>query len=119
MNKLQLKNDEFRKSVITYPVRSSASGKYVLTQGVAGLSQYNRVRVLQAVRADKNFTEDNDPHKEHDFGVVQLNGVPKIFWKIDYFENSKMDTPSENWGESKDDFINAYRVLTVMFADEY
>lgn len=118
MNRLQLKNDQFRQAIITHPV--STTGKYVLTRGVAVLTPYNRTRVLHAVKTDTTFTEDNDPHEEHDFGVIELLGIPKIFWKIDYFESEKMDIPEDpEWGEREEDFINAYRLLTIMLADEY
>jgi hypothetical protein len=29
------------------------------------------------------FTNDNDPHRERDFGSFDLDGE-KLFWKIDY-----------------------------------
>lgn len=117
LNKMQLKNDHFRQVIITQP---STKGKFVLTRGVASLTPYDRKRVLQAVRTFNNFTEDNDPHKEHDFGSVELAGVPEVFWKIDYFENESMDfDPESPFGETQEDFIHAYRLLTIMLADEY
>ena len=32
-----------------------------------------------------DFNEDNDPHREHDFGSFELEGE-KLFWKIDYYD---------------------------------
>jgi hypothetical protein len=37
-----------------------------------------------AVRGFDAFTEDNDPHGEHDFGSFCLAGE-RLFWKIDYY----------------------------------
>ena len=31
-----------------------------------------------------NFTKDNDPHREHDFGDFPIKGEA-YFWKIDYY----------------------------------
>ena len=33
------------------------------------------------------FTEDNDPYKEHEFGKCTVEGTD-IFWKIDYYDTS-------------------------------
>ena len=39
--------------------------------------------IFVAVQEFSNFTEDNDPHGEHDFGSFTIAGN-KVFWKIDY-----------------------------------
>ena len=71
-----------------------------------------RCRFLQKVRTFDNFTEDNDPHGEHDFGALEILGIGKIYWKIDYYANADMEAGTR-------DTENAYRVLTIMEADEY
>lgn len=78
------------------------------------------LQVIHAIKTYSDFPAGNDPHKEHDFGVVQLEGQPKIYWKIDYFENANCDMPeNEAWGENESDFLTAYRLMTVMLASEY
>jgi hypothetical protein len=37
------------------------------------------------VRTNNEFTEGNDPHREHDFVSFELNGQ-KVFWKIDCYD---------------------------------
>ncbi|MCH8957714.1 DUF3768 domain-containing protein, partial [candidate division KSB1 bacterium] len=54
-----------------------------------------------------NFDDGNDPYGEHDFGVIELTGQPKIYWKIDYY-----DANFEYGGD-----VN--RLLTILLADEY
>jgi hypothetical protein len=43
--------------------------------------------IFVKVRDFVDFTEDNDPYGEHDFGSFTVSGV-KIFWKIDYYDES-------------------------------
>jgi len=38
-----------------------------MTQGVAGLCENIKAQVIQSIQTFDDFTEDNDPHKEHDF----------------------------------------------------
>jgi hypothetical protein len=60
-----------------------------------------------------SFTEDNDPHGEHDFGAFEHEGA-RIFWKIDYYAPD-MEHGSENPADPK----QTVRVLTIMLASEY
>lgn len=61
------------------------------------------------------FTPDNDPHAEHDFGSLDYDGH-KIFWKIDVYENDG----SFQWGASKPwDETTSFRILTIMLASDY
>ena len=60
-----------------------------------------------------DFTEDNDPHGEHDFGSFELAGR-KFFWKIDYY-----DANMEFGSEDPADPAKTTRVLTIMLAEEY
>ena len=64
-----------------------------------------------AVEDFNRFTEDNDPHGEHDFGSLTFEGK-KVFWKIDYF-----DRELKYWCDPLDKACR--RVLTVMLAEEY
>ena len=107
-NAIQKRNDEFRLNVLTQPQRR---GKCIVTRGFDALDVPTKKKAIEAVKNFSDFTEDNDPHREHDFGEIVLDGT-SIFWKIDYYESEKMEYGT-------DDLINAYRVLILMLADEY
>ena len=105
MNKIAFLNDGLR--------RTFARGKVVMTAGVAALSEEELTRVLQRVRHFDEFTTDNDPHGEHDFGNFELAGV-KYYFKIDYYS-----TDMQGGSEDPADPEKTTRVLTIMRADEY
>ena len=104
-------NDDFRRRVIKTP---QTDGKCVIVGGVANLDSIPLTFVLCAIHSYPltNFNEDNDPYGEHDFGSVDIEGIPEVFWKIDYYEDAGMEYGTE-------DTTKAYRVLTVMLASDY
>ena len=57
----------------------------MMTRGVASLPEGELAAVLNAVRTFDAFTQDNDPHGEHDFGKVEVGGS-SYFWKIDAYD---------------------------------
>jgi hypothetical protein len=59
-----------------------------------------------------DFTADNDPHGEHDFGRFTLVGR-KFFWNIDYYDERC------ELGSETSDLEKTTRVLTIMLAEEY
>lgn len=90
------------------------TGKVLLTQGVAALPEESRARIIAAVRSFSDFTPDNDPYGEHDFGAIDLPGIGRISWKIDYYDLSY------TWGsEDPSDPAQTRRVLTILFPEEY
>jgi len=91
-------NDEFRKAET-----------FSITQGVFELS--DMPGLIQAVRDYTDFTEDNDPYGERDFGSLDWYGE-KVFWKIDYY-----DQALQSWHDPLDP--RCERVLTVLLASEY
>lgn len=98
-------NDELRMYGI--------GGRVVLTQAIANLALCDRLAVIQAIREFEEFSQENDPHKEHAFGVLTVNRR-KIFWKIDYnYKNFLNGTAASG------DAAAIVRELTVMLADEY
>ena len=99
-------NDELRTTLVR-------GGKTLLTNGVASLGAAHINRITQAVRAFSDFTGDNDPHNEHDFGAVDVDG-DRFFWKIDYYDNR-----FEGGSENPADPTCTQRVMTIMFAHEY
>jgi hypothetical protein len=98
-------NDRFRN---TY-----WGGKVMTTSGVNELSEAVRERLFMEVMNFDKFTEDNDPHGEHDFGKITIDNI-NFFWKIDYYDLT-MTYGSENPADPK----VTTRVLTIMLASEY
>ena len=98
-------NDDFRRAFV--------GGIVVVTAGVEALPREQRGSLLSKVRAFDAFNEDNDPHGEHDFGVVEDDEV-RCFWKIDYY-----DREMEFMSPDPSDPAVTTRVLTIMLADEY
>jgi hypothetical protein len=73
-----------------------------------------RLAALRAALASfSDFSENNDPHGEHDFGAFELFGQ-RLFWKIDYYHpdhDTHAPVPSN--------IELCRRILTVMLAEEY
>ena len=98
-------NDDFRRTFV--------GGVVLITAGVEAMPDEQRRSLLAKVRAFDTFTEDNDPHGEHDFGAVDDGGV-RFFWKIDHY-----DRAIEFGSPDPADPAVTTRVLTIMRADEY
>jgi len=84
-----------------------------VTAGVDALPSDVKAIVIRTVATFTDFTPDNDPHGEHDFGSFELAGQ-KFFWKIDYY-----DAAMEFGSEDPADPAVTTRVLTIMLASEY
>jgi hypothetical protein len=95
-------NDAFR--------RTFAGGKVMMTSGVDELPDCVKAEALRQVATFSDFTPDNDPHGEHDFGSFTLVGR-KFFWKIDLYEEPNVK------GANGEPVVT--RVLTIMLANEY
>jgi Protein of unknown function (DUF3768) len=105
-------NDAFRTESLTdHPLLTG--NKLLITRGVADRGNNFVARAVKAVQEFSNFTENNDPHGEHDFGSFELDGI-KLFWKIDYYDREL------EWGspEPADPAVTR-RVLTILLAHEY
>lgn len=99
-------NDQFRQTF-------KGHGRLMTTQGIQSEGNEFLTKVLKAVVAFDDFTPDNDPYGEHDFGSLKIDGQ-KIFWKFDYYD------PSLKFGsEDPSDESKTCRVLTIMLASEY
>lgn len=83
-------------------------GKVLMTCGVQ--SSGLMAEVLEQVRTFNTFTNDNDPHGEHDYGGFDCGGT-RFFWKIDYY-----DAQLEFF---KSPLEGGQRVLTIGKMDEY
>ena len=99
-------NDELRKGLL-------ADGQILITAGIADLGDGDVNEIMKLVAGFDEFSIENDPYGEHDFGVVQFEGN-KIFWKIDYY-NRDLSSGSEDPSDPK----KTKRVLTIMLASEY
>ena len=103
--KIRSLNDRFRKSL--------TGGRVMMTAAVSALPDDVRARAIKLTRTFDDFTPDNDPHNEHDFGSFEIDDQKFIF-KHDYYDKS-MQYGSEDPGDPK----KTTRVLTIMLADEY
>ena len=99
-------NDNFRKTF--------TGGQVLLTAGIDSLTTDDVANIMLLVQNFTDFTPDNDPYGEHDFGSFMYNGN-KIFWKIDYYDRFNTHFASEN---PADPTITK-RILIIMLADEY
>jgi hypothetical protein len=104
-DRIRLLNDNFRCSYV--------GGRLLLSAGVAELPVDTKARLILAVQSFNNFTNDNDPHGEHDFGAIELEG-DCYFFKFDYY-----DLDCRYGSEAPDDPSKTTRVLTIMRTDEY
>ena len=102
-------------------------GTVYFTSDVRERGQAFVIDALRAVREFADFTADNDPYEEHDFGAVlvpEKSALPvraafsgrlrKVFWKIDYYAPGL-----ERGSEDPADPAKTARVLTIMLAEEY
>lgn len=105
MTDIKTLNDNFRKTF--------SGGRVAWTAGIDSMEFIDVVNIMEKVRNFNNFTKDNDPYGEHDFGSFEYKGQ-KIFWKIDYYDKDFCYMSEDPSNESKTN-----RVLTVMLADEY
>jgi hypothetical protein len=98
-------NDAFR--------RTFAGGKVTMTSGVDELPDCVKAEALHQVATFSEFTTDNDPDGEHDFGSFTLVGR-KFFWKVEYYDREMV-----HGSEDPADPEKTTRVLTIMLACEY
>jgi hypothetical protein len=90
-----------------------SGGRVYLTRGNAALSPSVQDLIIARVRSFDEFTPENDPHGEHDFGILKLNGAT-IYWKIDLYDDDlKFGSPNP-----EDPSVTS-RVLTILLAEEY
>jgi Protein of unknown function (DUF3768) len=98
-------NDELRQH--------GTGGIVVMTPGVAALGPEPVQRLFTVIALFDDFCFANDPHEEHDFGTLEVEGQA-VFFKIDYYD---LDLS----GHSPDptDPTVTRRVMTIMLAEEY
>ena len=74
-------NDAFRTSL--------SGGRVMMTAGIDALDSNVKAVIISKVATFGDFTADNDPHGEHDFGAIEVAGL-KVFWKIDAYDPTMM-----------------------------
>jgi len=105
-NRIRELNDAFR-------MKAEGKGSIMVTPGVQALGEQAMKDVMLAVKEFSDFSKDNDPWGEHDFGSLEMVGQ-KIFWKLDYYDLT-LTAGSENPANE----AMTHRVLTIMLASEY
>jgi hypothetical protein len=104
-HRIRVLNDNFRTTFV--------GGTVMLTLGVNELPIDVKAKAILMVKTYKEFTNDNDPYGEHDFGSFEVENQ-KFYWKIDYY-----DLEREFGSENPSDPDKTERVLTIMLAGEY
>jgi hypothetical protein len=110
VQRIAQQNDQFRQGDPNVP------GIRVITAGLDHLLKQldiPQAQLAQQVADFDTFTEDNDPHAEHDSGAFEFHGH-KCFWKLDLY-NSNYSMGSDDPA----DLSKTRRVLTIMLAEEY
>ena len=88
-------------------------GRLVQTEGMNALPLADQSAIREKVETFNEFTSDNDPYGERDFGAFEHNGE-RIYWKIDYYDKT-LTKGSEDPRRPEE----TTRVLTIMLACEY
>lgn len=103
-------NDAFRRGDPNIP------GIRVITAGLDQLLKQLDIpqgQLAQTVADFDDFTEQNDPHAQRDFGAFEFH-QHKLFWKIDAY-NADYSMGSDDPA----DLSRTNRVLSIMLAEEY
>ena len=109
-------NDELRSRVgMPFFGTPATPGGIYVTAGVNALPPEKQIEIWFLVRDFADFTPENDPHGERDFGSFDLDGAGKILWKIDYYADETMTYGSED----PSDPAQCFRALTIMLVTEY
>ncbi len=107
--------NKHRIRVLNYLARTAMgiASRVVQTQGINALPPDAQSTIRERVELYNEFTPENDPYGEHDFGMFTHDGS-RIYWKIDYYDRAV------KYGS--EDPANPHvttRVLTIMLAQEY
>jgi hypothetical protein len=105
LNKIAELNDHAR--------RTFTGCRVIFTAGIAALPQQTQHSIIATVQRYDDFTQDNDPYAEHDFGSFTCQNH-HVFWKWDYFD---LDLQMASLDPSVAEITT--RILTIMLAHEY
>jgi len=108
-------NDDMRAK-ITSPAPNIA----IMTAGILAevdsnpaLAFAKQIELMAIIANFADFTEDNNPHGERDFGAFDWQGI-RCFWKIDCY-----DKAADGGSPNPADPAVTCRILTILRADEY
>ena len=93
--------------------RDRFGGHVVMTAAVATLPPDTFTAAILAMRRFDNFTPENDPYWEHDFGSFEHAGE-RSFFKIDTYADASLTCGAEDPLAP-----GVVRVLTLMLASDY
>lgn len=94
--------------------RHLKGGQLAVTRGILDLyGGVYVIEIVERVRAFEDFSADNDPYCERDFGAFDFLGH-RINWKIDYYD---LDMRYRSANPANPAVTT--RLLTVMLAAEY
>ena len=105
MSDIATLNDTFRKTF--------TGGQVLLTAGIAAMSSEDKANIISLVQNFNDFTPDNNPYSENDFGNFDYKGE-KILWKIDYY-----DLKNKYHSEDPSNPYITNRILTIMKVFEW
>ena len=105
MSDIATLNDTFRKTF--------TGGQVLLTAGIAAMSSEDKANIISLVQNFNDFTPDNNPYSENDFGTFDYKGE-KILWKIDYY-----DLKNKYHSEDTSNPYITNRILTIMKVFEW
>lgn len=111
MDTIALLNDNSARIARLNDATRENALNYMATRGILALDPSIVSDIYIGVQNFKDFTEDNDPYGEHDFGSFTVAGN-KIFWKIDYY-----DQELSGWCDPL--HPDCRRILTIMLAEDY
>lgn len=98
-------NDDLRRNL--------SGGLAVMTPGVAALGSEFVRRAINSLAAFDDSHNGNDPYKEHDLGILDVDGY-KLIVKICYYDKSL----TSHSPDPSDPTVTE-RVITLMLAEEY
>lgn len=90
------------------------ASRVYFTPGISALPPIDQSAIRERVETFDDFTPDNDPYGERDFGAFDHAGH-RILWKIDYYAKDNLDCGSAH----PEDPAQTTRLLTILLADEY
>lgn len=90
------------------------ASRVFLTPGICALPPIDQSAIRERVETFDDFTPDNDPYGERDFGAFDHAGH-RIFWKIDYYAKNDLTQGSAH----PEDPARTTRLLTILLAEEY
>ena len=93
--------------------RDRLGGHVMMTAAVAALPPDTLAAAILAMRRFDDFTPNNDPYGEHDFGAFEHAGE-RFFFKIDTYADDSL-----TYGAEDPLAPGVVRVLTLMLASDY